>query len=77
MEIVQFKDGRYAVRKGNRFTGYKYSSHDGTFWFWLEDHVESCCKFIHLKNVQALYKKLTAVPPPRDYGRSLTEIYER
>ena len=58
MEIVKFKDGKYAVRKGSSWTGYQYLNTNGDYWWSLPKHYNEYCK-CSSKEVRKLFDKIT------------------
>ena len=52
MKIVKFKDGRYAIRRGNWLVGYEFMSVSDDFWWSLPKCVERYCKTNDLEMLQ-------------------------
>jgi hypothetical protein len=69
MKIVKFKDGRYAIRKGNCLFGYSYYGIEGDYcsgnWWNHPKDVEKYSKTECLETVKRWFAILT------DYGRPL------
>lgn len=68
IKIVKFKNGNYAVRKGNRFFGYRYLSRYSYYWFPYE--YSSICQHSTLESAQADLENFLN-PPPIDCGISV------
>jgi hypothetical protein len=73
LKIVQFKNGKYAVRRGNWWTGYTFSSAIvADCWFHKEfgHHAYFECDTLEQAK-RVLARELTAEVRRRDYGKPI------